>query len=181
MTYEEGYISTGLYTVSAYGTNGGYDTYYNMTDIEAVEITLDNWADYFGELERITTTKDAFGDVTAMNIYNYVALKEECGYGIGLISDVIVEYSCVKEERAITVDVENLTYQWGETVRTTPAATFTFAMGNQRFEEVEEEHYGFLPYISYTLVDKFPEDRATAFTSVEILRITGTLYYVPAK
>ena len=174
-------ISTSLYTVSTYGTNSGREIYYNMADIEVVEITLDNWADYFGELERITTTKDAFGDVTTMNIYNYIVLKEARGHGIGAISNVIVEYSCVKESRKITVDLENLTYEWGETIRTDPAATYTFAMASQRFEETEEEYYGFLPCISYSRVDKFPEDQATAFTSVEILRITGTLYYVPAK
>ena len=175
--HEEDYISASLYT----GSSSNHDTYYNMTDIEVVDITLDNWDNYFGGLERITTTKDPFGEVTTMRIYNYIVLKEALGSAIAPISNVIVEYSCVKETREITVDLENLTYKWGEAIYTNPAFIFTFAMCNQTFEETGEDHYGFLPYISYTQVDKFPEDQATAFTDVEVLRITGTLYYVPAK
>lgn len=64
-----------------------------------VEITMDNWSQYFEIIERKNEEKNAFGEVETTHIYNVFALKDE--YADKLDTE---------EENAVAVEVS---YDWG--------------------------------------------------------------------
>ena len=83
------------------------------TQYETVEITLDNWQDYF-ELRVFRLIQlNGFGEFDRMVTRYFLATKDgivpDCGK-----SDVTMEYVCTYERKPYIVDIENMTFTYGE-------------------------------------------------------------------
>ena len=79
---------------------------------ETIEITMDNWQDYFEEYDEDVWELDAFQELDKLTNCAYLVLKDE--YASRLVeekSSVTFEIKCFLDEYHITADVENRTWQ----------------------------------------------------------------------
>lgn len=144
-------------------------------EVEAIEITLDNWQDYFEMREYHEFEENGFGEIDGVYIGYYLVSKD------GIIcdtdkSDVTFEYTCNDEEKSYTVDCENKTIIYGETTATHTFGPMVETMGpiGQVVGEDRNNRYGAsleggnptgaLKSMVYEVVD------------IEITRIAGTFY-----
>lgn len=84
---------------------------------ETVEITLDNWQDYFEIVEYMTYRDNAFGEAESCYFRYELRLKEE--YWSRLAANMMddkgaIEFSYDYGTRAATIDLANRTYSFGE-------------------------------------------------------------------
>lgn len=175
---EQGYVSASLNAVDEEGNINWTDgRYYNSNDLMFIELTVDNWLDYFEEVEYAEMRRNSFDEITDIYIEKCYLLKEEYGYVITDLSDVAIEYTYQAARKAITVDLESETYVWGEVTRTYDPYTTTSEMNGRWM--YEESCYGFCFTSNY--VDEFPEDEIDTVISLEMNRLKGTIYCVPVK
>ena len=177
---EEDYITAYLYTVDEEGYTDSTDGYFfNMADLQVIELTIDNWQDYFEYVEDGEVTYDSFGDPDGAQIDTYYLLKEEYGYVLTNLSSVAIEYVEQNVRQMITIDVEELTYEWGEVTYTyDPSDPYVTEMYSQY---LSDETYRYGTNVSYTYIDEFPEDEVYQDINFEMTRLQGTIYCVPAK
>ena len=82
---------------------------------EPVEITLDNWQEYFEVQELVDWQTDEFGDVSSLWIRYILCVKAEYADRIVLEeSDVAVEYIKYEETVPVKIDFTNKTYTFGQ-------------------------------------------------------------------
>jgi len=82
---------------------------------QTIEITMDNFYDYFEEKEIVSVNYDDFDEVDWIEIQQYFALKEK--YSIDTdASDVAIEYSVYSEEYYVDFDYETFQYTYEEKV-----------------------------------------------------------------
>ena len=81
-------------------------------EIQEIEITLDNWQDYFEYKEFLFCQKDAFGDFTDYFFFWCLVPKDSVGTIVD--SSVAVAYDYKLETRRLTVDPDTNTFEWGD-------------------------------------------------------------------
>ncbi len=138
-------------------------------DYEPVEITLDNWQDYFEVVEVPVWEENAFGEIDSFNLEYEFRLKEEYYPRLNAeASNIVIEISYSYGKKPCKVDFENLTYELGERLRTETTTNITdkFYDHNGRFFT---NPFGITSYDPGTQEVRYYDD-------VEMLRIQGTLY-----
>ena len=77
-----------------------------------VEITMDNWQEYFELREYVEIKKNGFGEFEKVSVYyalvNKDGMSPECN-----LSDVTMEFSYTKKYVSMSVDLENGTITYG--------------------------------------------------------------------
>ena len=81
-------------------------------EIQEIEITLDNWKDYFEYKEFLFCQKNAFGDFTDYLFFWCLMPKDSIGTIVG--SSVVVAYDYKIEMRRLTVYPDTNTFEWGD-------------------------------------------------------------------
>ena len=151
---------------------------YKEADNTKLEITAENWQDYFEVQEFPVTVKDSFGEVSKIEIYRALVLKDSYGAVCSQISDMTVEYSAKQIGYYVTADKTTGEYTIGEVADkhdNWSANTDTMVASSL---PVEGNWFGIgLEMVS---IDKFPEDKVDIRSELTVLRIAGTLYTYPA-
>lgn len=159
--------------------NGSNDS--NNAETETVEITLDNWQEYF-EIKHIVTPekeeRNAFGELTKFYPTYGLVLKEKWQDKI-VDSDVQVEYSCTDGYRVwFDYNTETQELIKGERYGTAQAEEIVKKTLTWKYTPSKRVYAQF---ISSCLPDTFVIDGNIAkivgldYTSTEIHRIQGTL------
>lgn len=153
--------------------------FFNMEDFHVIELTTDNWLDYFEYVEQCNFYYDeAAGEERAYFLTSYQLKEEYRNVFLYLSRGVKVHYKRVFFDRMITVDAENQTYQWGDIIETRENDyTDSAPIGYSSFEG-SNEIYGF--FVDSFTVEHFPEDEIS-FTEFEIARFSGTIYSFRSK
>ncbi|MDO4500739.1 MAG: hypothetical protein Q4B60_05620 [Erysipelotrichaceae bacterium] len=133
--------------------------------VKTVEITTDNWQDYFEIVERAETIKNAFDEIDSMRQSAFIVLKN--GYEmVGYNTDITVEYNYIMEWRHVEIDIEKGVLTIGELASNLESQEMNGMITNIFESET-------------SLIDGYGRsgDAQTVPTNIEITRIQGTLYY----
>ena len=162
---------------------------------ETVEITLDNWQEYFELRVYRIITLNGFGEYDGMLTRYFLANKD------GIVpdcdnSDVTMEYTCNREVKPFVVDIENMTFTYGEVERSyesdakiqtlwdmgvyvptgnileSPSGQVTFIYESGLGGDVEMYGDRILEDRSYKT-----EDIAHVIVGINVSRVTGTLRF----
>ncbi len=164
-----------------------YDDWKNNVEIVAdendVTLTTENWREYFEIfLDDAAYNENSFGEVTHMQLEQYIVLKEEYADKV-LAQDVVYEMKINAHHYEIEVDGEERTYKigeikfpreisyMGELVRRyffDGTRKYSLCMINMNQVAVAEEKKAFLGTTAALIND---------LDSVEMIRMKGTLYF----
>ena len=147
--------------------------------VEAVEITLDNYADYFEIKPYMQCNTNSFGEITSVYVGQQFVLKDDVPFYAG---NGAIELSYTNYERSvISYDLDTMTFELGEeteysktyyshTPQSTTGSLRTLYYGNS------DEDRKFGTHLDDNYIDK---DKMTVrFPEYEIVRIQGTLYLI---
>ncbi len=139
---------------------------------ELVDITLDNWQDYFELREYHKFEENGFGEFKKVTTYYSLVSKDGIVFDESK-SDVTFEFTCNIERKPYTVDFENRTVIYGETteVETSDPIVETMNYVGQYIGENSNNRYGEYLYVC-NFISKL-EGEAREVTGVEISRIAG--------
>lgn len=145
-------------------------TYYLSSDYDVVEITLDNWQEYFEHYEDVKQNRNSFNEVSSLSVYFGYRLNDAYRVNCDL-SNVAVEYSTVYRWYNGTADLDAGTYEKGVVSEHSDDAEASPRTG--KLTESADYGYGF----SYgnTNIDG-PEDNAPFYDDFEMVRIAGKIY-----
>lgn len=132
-------------------------------EVEAIEITLDNWQEYFEIVERDKVIKNAFDEITDVVRVWDIVIKD----GFEMVEyDIAVEYSFIYEMRYYEIDKEDGTLTIGEY---SGEGKFSDTM-NKKISSSVESNLIFTSSAGNKIL-YFPTD-------LQIVRIQGTLNIV---
>lgn len=117
-------------------TNSTEQTTPNYT---VVEITTDNWSDYFEFKEDYSYFEDVFGGYGSMQIYYLLAIKDNIQIYEEL-SNVAVECSYTTDYRKLEIDPETKTYKWSDTGKYAEDKTSVSSMYSFSGHPGDDEH-----------------------------------------
>lgn len=145
-----------------------------------VEITMDNWQDYFELREHVEIERNGFGEFESVNVW--VALVNKDGmYPDCFLSDVTFEYALTRKYVSMTVDLENETVTYGADRGRDPygdrSEVETMGSSGQYIGEYTMDRYG--QYMFGFGSDRENVDQVSVLDTFEILRIAGTFTYYP--
>ena len=131
---------------------------------KAVEISIDNWQEYFEIVEREETKKNEFEEIEDMYKDVYLVLKDEYEM-VGYDTSIAIEYNYIEEWRYVEIDKENGVLTIGELVP----------------DKENEEMNGLTKEIIHSKTSLIngrsrSEGMQAVPTNFEIVRIQGTLY-----
>lgn len=151
--------------------DGPHNTVYPASAFTKVELTMDNWQQYFeisyGNAE---IRKNAFGDIIGVSVRSIIGEKDTCK--IGLIDPVqkpVAELTYTWGTYKCKVDMETGAFTRGELVKigeNDAPAIFTLGWGADGAEL----------FSSSTRLDPYPEGEAYLVSEFQISRIQGTIY-----
>lgn len=125
----------------------GIGNYRNNAHYEIIQLTTDNWQDYFEIDERVTYNKDAFGDTTSCTYQVIYKLKDEymkrLNYSYNT-SPIAYEFSYENGEINVSYNLEDETFELGEfkISQSYPTNTTTGQMSINSYNS-SENYYGF--------------------------------------
>ena len=173
--YKRASMNARLDEQSWQSTSGAY---YRNEDYTIVEITNDNWQDYFEVKEVIKLKENSFGEVDEFWGYTYFRMKDTCGVVNSTLSSVAMEHSSVSTCQDITVDLENKTYMPVGNVKNTSNNNSDTEL-RQSVDCNGERYYGAsLASFCANDVDKNFTDTVWRPMNLTIDRVLGTLYIV---
>ena len=145
-----------------------------------VEITMDNWQEYFELREYVEIKKNGFGEFEKVSVYyalvNKDGMSPECD-----LSDVTMEFSYTKKYVSMSVDLENGTITYGADRGKDPywdyTGVTTMQSAGQYIGEYHMNRYG--QFVASSWTDEPSDDQFSVLDTFEILRIAGTFVYYP--
>lgn len=152
-------------------------SFYCLSQYTVIELTVDNYEEYFEWSERSSTGENAFGETESFSLRHYLTLKDEYMPVNVSLSNVAVEYSYVSICHEAEVDLSAMTYKMvGEEKNRTDTQTSTTTMGSI-YHEGEADEYG-LSIGGFSLNDLTESNVGTVWYTDErqILRLQGTVY-----
>lgn len=111
------------------GDLGDADT--SAPTVEVVELTVENWFDYFEVVEVVDWKTNAFDEVVEIDIWHCFKLKDEWGKVDDEQTEIALEYrftGCIFEG---SVDYPNKTYEVGEMVSSSEQTDIVTAFANR--------------------------------------------------
>ena len=145
-----------------------------------VEITLDNWQDYFELREYTEFVENGFGEIDDAKTYWSVVSKD--GYTVDEENcDVTFEFTYVEEYVVATIDTETKTVVYGEATGSSTSEPVVETMNNvgQYIGEYTHDRYG--EHLTAEFFDMEDAQLVSVFDrrviNVTVLRISGTFSY----
>ena len=145
-----------------------------------VEITMDNWQEYFELKEYVEIKKNGFGEFEKVSVYyalvNKDGMSPECN-----LSDVTMEFSYTKKYVSMSVDLENGTITYGADRGKDPYGDYTGVTTMQSAGNYIGEYYmnRYGQFVASSWTYEPSEDQFSVLATFEILRIAGTFVYYP--
>lgn len=145
-----------------------------------VEITMDNWQEYFELKEYVEIKKNGFGEFEKVSVYyalvNKDGMSPECS-----LSDVTMEFSYTKKYVSMSVDLENGTITYGADRGKDPYGDYTGVTTMQSAGNYIGEYYmnRYGQFVASSWTYKPSDDQFSVLDTFEILRIAGTFVYYP--
>ena len=145
-----------------------------------VEITMDNWQEYFELKEYVEIKKNGFGEFEKVSVYyalvNKDGMSPECN-----LSDVTMEFSYTKKYVSMSVDLENGTITYGADRGKDPYWDYTGVTTMQSAGNYIGEYYmnRYGQFVASSWTYEPSEDQFSVLDTFEILRIAGTFVYYP--
>lgn len=145
-----------------------------------VEITMDNWQEYFELKEYVEIKKNGFGEFEKVSVYyalvNKDGMSPECN-----LSDVTMEFSYTKKYVSMSVDLENGTITYGADRGKDPYGDYTGVTTMQSAGNYIGEYYmnRYGQFVASSWTYEPSEDQFSVLDTFEILRIAGTFVYYP--
>lgn len=152
--------------------------YFREADYQIVEITMENFEEYFEIVEHAKVTKDAFGDATKIEIYPGIAFKEGHGEVNLTISQCAIEYSYhMSSKYNVTPDKTTGEYKYEEKVHDGNLHT---KISDCQMQGNLGGRYGVVA--CYACINNFPSDTISVDDEITVTRVIGTLFiYTPAE
>ena len=159
--------------------NMGY--YRNPKHYEIIDLTTDNWLDYFEPVEQTTFNKDAFGETSSCTYQLFYKLKdkymERLNYNYNQ-PPIAYEYSYEQGQIEVTYNLEEETFELGEfeISKSYPTQSSKGAMTTSQYDS-SNTYYGFrvMSNSPSTLID----GRTVIYNycnNPQMTRIQGNLY-----
>lgn len=176
MLENENYDSAMLYIENLKGNNGDGDSDSDTANdgdeqLETVEITLDNWQEYFELREYTKWYVNAFGEYDGCSNYYLIMNKDDNEPFDGSIA---VEFTYYTDKMPYTVDVEAGTVEYGESVERLhyyePRVESFVAVGQYVDEEIGMRFGKYI--MSYDFGGT--EGEVERITEVDVTRIEGS-------
>ncbi len=146
--------------------------YHREADYQIIEITLDNYKDYFEMKEFAFVSEDSFGDATKIRIYHGLVFKEEYGKVNYTISQGAFEYSYHSQSQyEVTADKTTAEYTYGEKVKDGNPNT---DISDCQKQGNLEDGYGII--CAYSHIDSFPSDKISLNDEITVTRAIGKLF-----
>ena len=145
-----------------------------------VEITMDNWQEYFELREYVEIKKNGFGEFEKVSVYyalvNKDGMSPECN-----LSDVTMEFSYTKKYVSMSVDLENGTITYGADRGKDPYGDYTGVTTMQSAGNYIGEYYmnRYGQFVASSWTYEPSDDQFSVLDTFEILRIAGTFVYYP--
>lgn len=153
------------------------DKYYATSNLSVLEITIDNWQEYFEVTEIVNMDYDAFGDPYRYYVSTFLRLKDEFGYAINDISHVAVEYSYYRTSKKVFIDYETKEYTLEDLNVTTEKYYHTNVYETQDWYMGDEIRYG-IEVVDFYL-DCAPEQTASSWEVFDgVKRMQGYIYVI---
>lgn len=174
-----GYMRASLFQYTGEHNSASTEgAYYCAEEYDVIEITSDNWQEYFELKEVVATNKNAFGEVDRFFSVTYFRLKDSYGTVNAALSFGGTEYQYVSTCQDVTVDLTNMTYTPVGDVRNTSDSNST-SEWHQTTDSNNALYYG-ITVGSFVVhdVNKSLTDTTWRPTNVQILRAQGTVYAV---
>lgn len=149
--------------------------YRNLTFYDAIEITTENWDDYFEIVDEGKFGENAFGEVESFNYYQYLTLKEEyMDKFSSSLSELAMELDFTYGQKGCEVDLPNKKYTLLDSYEVDSydhdSSIYTFNYSNYE-DEV---------YYRTTLMSSYfnkEESYLSSFkTDMQVIRTQGTIY-----
>ena len=179
VSVDYGYKRATLFTyMDEQSAQSAKGSYYRDEDYTVVEITNDNWQEYFELKEVLSTKKNAFDEIDQFCGTTYFRLKDSYGTVNSELSTCAMEHKSVSTCQDITVNLIDMSYVPVGRVRNTAENNETEELSAA--EDAEGARYygcsvgGFVAYD----VNKNATDTVWRPMDIEILRVQGTLYIV---
>lgn len=152
--------------------------YYCTEEYNVVEVTTENWQEYFEIVELCFGVKNAFNEVSDFAGTTYFRLKESCGKVNSAISHGGTEYAFISACQDVTVNLTDMTYVVAGEIRNT-ANTSSVAEWYSYTDGNNNSFYGLTigSFRAYD-VNKNLTDTVWRPTDIQIPRVEGTLYLV---
>ena len=153
-------------------------TYYAEDDYTIVNITKDNWQEYFEKKEVVTTGKNAFNEVNEFRVDMQFRLREEFSPINYDLSKCAVEFNRTLVSQNVTVDLDNFTYSLSGKIENTSTNDQTATLVC-RSDDNDKEYFA-LQLGGFNIYDVNKSLSHTTWVPIEheVLRIEGTLYIV---
>jgi hypothetical protein len=148
--------------------------FYKAAQLEAIEITLDNFYDYFEFATLFGNNYDVFGDFSS-KWYNYCFINKK---GIVFLdqTDVALEVSYESQQRSATLDLESQKIIWGEDYFGYPYGGQYASKFEKRSNYAERDKVLLFSIAGGIMAPK--HNQAQFLKSYEIKRVAGTLYII---
>lgn len=177
-------VTRGLYTTDCFLL--GFDTEgnplfrlyygsvgYSESQYEPIEITLDNWQDYFEFKEYHNFEENGFGEFESASTSYYLITKDEINVDVEN-SDVTLEYTWEYAKQSYAVDFENKTVTYGEITEKYTSDPQVETMNS--IYRKENNAYKYEKYIASESYYELEGNCYSKVTGVDVTRIIGTLY-----
>ena len=169
-----GYQKDGIVVLDLGGMEFVPEDHARISGMETVEITMDNWQEYFEIKTAETWQKDDFGQIANLEIVTYVALKEAYLDRVDLEnSDVTVGYRYGWDLMNCTLDLEEPSYKFNGVKSSYGEQDETFVLP-QRLGDYRGDYPDYLGGGYYGGYDFIIRVIGVA-TNYRITRIAGTL------
>lgn len=147
----------------------------NQTELQhiTVEITIDNWNQYFENVPYVKYRTNDFDEIITATIGSSLKLKEEYEYLEGSVS---FEIELQWEKRECTVDFAKGSIEFGEVIKTEGSSTTTTSFTDIAFMRYGDyiTTFGCMDEVTRDDAD-IKEDTVTTEVFVKMLRAEGTL------
>ncbi len=173
--YEEPWKEAGFYHLHENGESTYVGDYYRLDEYTVIELTAENWLDYFELVETVTWPKNGFGEIIQMDVDRFYLVKDEFYNKINTnLSNVAYEYSYTRVKRTLTVDPENQMYTLGNDAKEPYDLTADGLMDQRYLAEQDAMTFGF--YADGFSSDDFKEEEIFLKEDLQMMRMMGKLY-----
>ena len=157
------------------GMTNSIGDYRNLDFYDAVEITAENWDEYFELVDEGKFGENEFGEVTSFQYYQYLSLKEEyIDKFSNSLSKLVMELDFTYGKKGCQVDFESKKYTLTDSyeVDTYERDSSIYSFNYSSYEDVA--------YYRTTLMSPYFNKENSYLsdfkTNMEIIRVQGTIY-----
>ena len=146
------------------------DTYWNAAQVQEVQITPDNWQEYFELKDTVKVEKNAFGEISRVVVEQRLVPKGSYRLSQVAEHDAAIEFAFTSVNAVAQVDLDMLTFASGEVLSSGERGS--------RIKEIKGLQRGAVLFGNDA---QYSPDRGQVFnyyTDLEVLRAIGSLYFL---